>query len=533
MKLRPYQSDAVERIRAALSPTTPVLAAMATGTGKTVVLSHLAHKEQGRTLVIGHTTEIIDQTRDKIASVTGEVPDVEMGGRRADAYMFRRTRCVVTSVQTQSRGRMKRFKPNDFSLVIVDEAHHGHADSYQSVLRYFRTNPDLRVLGLTATPDKALSWCPRVAYEYPIQTAISDGWLVGIRQRFIEVGGLDYSKCRTVRGDISALDLAAVMQAEEMLHSIARPVLDLYNRRHTVVFCPSVEHATRLSEVLCRYEPNCAAMVCGETPILDRINTIRSFRDGTGSRILCNVGVFTEGLDVPEIGLVVMARATKSHTLYTQMIGRGTRAVASGLDCLDCGEARRMLIAQSRKPHLDVLDFVGNSGRHRLCSVIDVLRPDLDEDVRDAARCAAIKSGDAANMESLSDEALDAKREKEERERLAAVARRAKITARVDYHTEDVDPFSGAKLLFPEDNTYTAVSEGLSDLLSRNGYDARKMSAEAAKRLGRQIIVRRKRGLCSIRQVGLLRKYGVDGTNMSMKDAGSAIDRIKAGGWMR
>ena len=530
MKLRPYQREAVSRISASLTPATPCLAAMATGTGKTVIMAHLAHAERGRTLILGHTTEIIDQTRDKVALITGEIPDVEMGLRRASTYLFNRTRCVVSSIQTQAR-RMQRFDPNDFSLIVVDEAHHGHAESYQSVLNYYRKNPDLRILGVTATPDKALAWCPRVAYEYGIRQAIEDGWLVGIRQQFIEVGGLDFSKCRTVRGDISALDLSAVMQAEEMLHGVARPVLDVYDGRRTVVFCPSVEHATRLAEVMCRYESGVAAMVCGETPVEERRETLAKFRQGDGAKILCNVGVFTEGLDVPEIGLVVMARVTKSHTLYTQMIGRGTRPIAEGLDTQPDAAGRRCAVAQSRKPHLDVLDFVGNSGRHRLCSVIDVLRPDLNEDVRDAARCAAIKAGTVSDMECLSEDELEKKRAKEERERLAAIARRAKITARVQYHAESVDPFTGAPTLFADADRYAAVSEGLADLLSKNGYDARNMSVETAKRLGIQIVVRRKKGLCSIRQVGLLRKYGVNAEAMSIKDAGHAIDKIKARGW--
>lgn len=532
MKLRPYQRDAVAKISATLNPATPCLAAMATGTGKTVVMSHLAHMEHGRTLILGHTTEIIDQTRDKVALITGEIPDVEMGERRASTYLFNRTRCVVSSIQTQAR-RCTRFNPRDFSLVVVDEAHHAHANSWQAVLKHYRSNPELRILGVTATPEKALAWCPRIAYEYGIRQAIDDGWLVGIRQQFVEVGGLDFSKCRTVRGDISALDLAAVMQAEEMLHGVAKPVLDLYGGRRTVVFCPTVEHATRLSEVMCRYESGVAAMVCGDTPSEERKEILDAYRQGSGVKILCNVGVFSEGLDVPEVGLVVMARVTKSHTLYTQMIGRGTRPVAEGLDIAPDAPGRKSAVAQSRKPHLDVLDFVGNSGRHRLCSVIDILRPDLDESVRDAAKCAAIKKEDASDMEALSEDALDQKRAKEERDRLAAVARRAKITARVQYHAETVDPFTGAPILFAEMEQYANVTDGLADLLSRNGYNARAMSAETAKRLGQQIIVRRKRGLCSVRQVGLLQKFGINGSNMSIKEAGAAIDQLKARGWRR
>jgi superfamily II DNA or RNA helicase len=115
-----------------------------------------------------------------------------MGEYRANTYGAFRSKIIVGTIQTQIAGRagkrrMTKFNPDEFSLLIIDEAHHSAAKSYRRVIDYYRQNPNLKVLGVTATPDrmdeKALGQIfESVAYEYDILDSINDGWLVPISQ---------------------------------------------------------------------------------------------------------------------------------------------------------------------------------------------------------------------------------------------------------------------------------------------------------------------------------------------------------------
>jgi hypothetical protein len=129
-----------------------------TGCGKTVVFAHIIKQfgSRGRALVVAHREELIDQAAAKIQAVTGEVPDIEMADRHADVHMFRRAGVVVASVQTLlSDKRLHKFRPEDFTLIVTDEAHHATASSYRRIYDYFAQNPKCQHVGVTATPDRA------------------------------------------------------------------------------------------------------------------------------------------------------------------------------------------------------------------------------------------------------------------------------------------------------------------------------------------------------------------------------------------
>jgi len=178
VQLRPYQEAAVEGVYEAWQTSRATLIVQPTGTGKTIVCAHVIDRlPEGRVMVLAHREELIFQAADKIQRVTGRAPDIEMAEMRADhGPLWDRARVVVSSIQTQCAGasgapRMKRFDPADFGLVIVDEAHHATAPTYRRVVDHYRQNPDCRVLGVTATPDRhdeeALGQVfESVAYDY-------------------------------------------------------------------------------------------------------------------------------------------------------------------------------------------------------------------------------------------------------------------------------------------------------------------------------------------------------------------------------
>src|SRR5262249_28925153 len=151
---------------------------------------------------------LIRQAADKVQCILGETPEIEMGELRATGggpglWGGGHSRVVVTSVQTMCRpNRLERFAAPKFGLVIVDEAHHATAACYRRVLDHYKRKPAVRVLGVTATPDRADEEAlgqvfDSVAFTYEIPDAIRDGWLVPIEQQFVVVENLDFSAVKT------------------------------------------------------------------------------------------------------------------------------------------------------------------------------------------------------------------------------------------------------------------------------------------------------------------------------------------------
>jgi superfamily II DNA/RNA helicase len=176
---------------------------------------------------------------------------------------------------------------------------------------------------------------------------------------------------------------------------------------------------------------------------------------------LINVGVATEGFDMPSAAVVAIARPTKSESLYLQMIGRGTRPLPGVVDGPETADERRAAIAASDKQVCVVLDFVGNSGKHKLISVVDVLAGnDVDPiDLHEALTIAKLES-EPQDMEELLEKAKQAREEKEKRREEARQKRLStKHKAdRADYTATDVDLFNGSS--FDPFTDYTPEPDG-------------------------------------------------------------------------
>ncbi len=546
LKLRPYQTDAIDGVFEAWKKHNSTLVVLPTATGKTVTFAHIIDRMRGgRALVLAHREELIFQAAHKIHAVTGTMPEIEMAEMRAAppeaSGLFARPGVVVSSIQTQcagegGNGRMTRFDPADFSLLIVDEAHHATAATYRRVLDYYRKNTGLKVLGVTATPDRsdeaALGQIfESVAYDYEITDAIADGWLVPVLQRAVTVQGLDYSSVRTVANDLNGADLARVLEAEESLHGIASPTLDLIGSRRTLVFAASLAHAERLTEIFNRHRSNMARWVHGGTPKDERREMLRDYGAGR-FQVLVNVGVATEGFDEPGIEAVVMARPTKSRALYAQMAGRGMRPaadIANALNLCADEEARRRMIAESCKPACELVDFVGNSGQHKLMSSADILGGNYDDAVVARARKAAeAKDGEPVNM---TDELERAKKEIEEEK---VRARRAFLRVRANYKVDLVNPFDILQVSPPRAHgwdTAAPASDAQRDLLSRMGVKTETtMSKRDASKLIDTLIRRRKTNMCTFKQAKLLARYGYR-TDVSFAEARGIIDALAANHW--
>lgn len=449
MILRPYQKIAFDAVIESLNEHPSTLVVMPTGTGKTVLFAMLAqhYKQFGRVKVIAHRDELIRQAAEKIKTITGEAPDIEMNVERADEHFFDRSKVIVGSVQTLCAGRVNRFDPKAFSLLITDEAHHATASSYRKVYKHM-LSAGCKHLGVTATPDRsdeeALGQIfGNVAYVYEIQDAIKDGWLVPIRQHLVPVEGLDYSGAKTTAGDLNQGDIAKAQASEKVLHGFIDPIIREAGTRKTLVFAApgsakgegeDYHIAERMTEIFNRYKPGSARRVSQDTNKEDRRQILADFRAGK-FQFLINVGVFTEGFDEPGIEVVAITRPTKSRPLYAQEVGRGTRPLPGLVDQWPEPGQRRDAIHGSAKPHLDVLDFVGNSGKHKLVTTADILGGKYPDEVVARAKKKAEKG--AVDMSVALEESLQEIHEQNERAR----KKREAVTAKATYRLQAVDPF--------------------------------------------------------------------------------------------
>ena len=550
MKLRPYQKAAVGGCVESLRSHSSTLAVMPTGCGKTIVFSETIRLASKRCLVIAHREELIRQAAKKIEAMTGEKPSIEMAEEKSyEPYFGIKSKVVVASVQTLNARnhlgkRMNRFTPDEFSLLVIDEAHHSVANSYLNVINYFKRNRSLKVIGVSATPDRSDKLAlgevfEDVAYKYELLQAVKDGWLVPIRQTVVRVESLDFSGVNKVAGDLNQRQLAEVMEYEKNLHGIVTPTLELTGDRKTIVFASSVLHATRIAEILNRHKPASARMLCGKTPKDLRASMIEDYA-ADKFQYLVNVGITVEGFDDPGVSVIVMARPSSSRSLVAQQVGRGTRPLANVFDGIpndhspeNC-EARREAISASTKPYCEVIDFVGNSGRHKLMYASDILGGEARERACEIVREQTLNETTPTPVDIIEElERAERVAEAEEAEQ-QAVIKRAKIKAEVKYKARDLDPFDVLQIATPK-TVWTGakpLSVNQKAMLERNGIQTHDVDHHTQRLLFNEIVKRRKDGTCTYKQAKLLRKYGYSG-KQNFSEASKIIDDLAANGWKK
>lgn len=479
---RDYQTNAEDAVMQVFREFQSALLVLATGLGKTICFARIIQMFQPkRALVLADTDELIQQAVSKIQGVTGLSVEIEKADLYANTHQFTRAPVVVSSIQTQCSGpkdrrRYMRFNPKDFGLLICDEAHLCAAPTWRETIAYYTArNPELKLLGVTATPDRhdKQSLVPHIfqktAFEFGILDGIEGGWLVDISQQYANIGGsLDFSHIDTKMGDLNQGQLAKVMELEENVQRICqaslesiwalppktltpinptewRDYLKSLNRvpRRTIVFTVTVEQAEMCASVFSRAMDG-VEWVCGKSSKVERPEILSRFSTGK-THVICNAMLLGKGYDNPYVELICQARPTKSRTIYAQQIGRGTRTLPGTIDDIPEAWLRRNMIAQSAKPILRVLDFVGNSGRHNLISCPDILGGRVSEEAAKLAKEKAIKEGKPvrimATMTNAQIELEKKKREAAEKLRLAAAAKKAHLVARSDYTLKEVNPF--------------------------------------------------------------------------------------------
>ena len=345
MQLRPYQQQAREAIEEEwLKGIKRTLLVLPTGTGKTIVFATVIEdmvKLGERVLVLAHRGELLDQAADKLEKSTGLKCATEKAQETSIGSWYR---VVVGSVQTLMREkRLNKFPKDFFTTIVIDEAHHCISEGYQRVLNYFE---DAKVLGVTATPDRGDmknlgSYFETLAYEYSLPKAIKEGFLSPIKALTLPLT-LDLSAVAQQSGDFKASDLGTAL--DPYLEQIAEEMLKVAVDRKTVVFLPLVKTSQKFRDIL-NAKGFKAAEVNGESK--DRAEILADF-DAGKYNVLCNSMLLTEGWDCPSVDCVVVLRPTKVRSLYSQMVGRGTRLYPGKDDLL-------------------LLDFLWHTERHELC----------------------------------------------------------------------------------------------------------------------------------------------------------------------
>ena len=511
-ELRPYQQQARDRIHAEWDAGhTRTLLVLPTGTGKTIVFASVAADQVragDRVLILAHRGELLEQAADKLRRATGLGSAVEKAGSTCLGSWFN---VVVGSVQTLQRtARLERFPHDYFGTIIIDEAHHAITDGYRRILDYFS---GAKVLGVTATPDRGDmrnlgEVFDSLAFEYKLTDAIKEGYLCKIMAQTIPLQ-LDITSVTMSGGDYAVGDLGTAL--DPYLEQIAAEMARRCKSRKTVVFLPLIKTSQKFRDLLNTYGFR-AAEVNGQSD--DRRQVLADF-DAGKYNVLCNSMLLTEGWDCPSVDCVVVLRPTKVRSLYSQMVGRGTRLSPGKTDLL-------------------LLDFLWMTDKHELCRPADLVCED-----RTVARQMTehlAESGCPEDIEEAAAQASEdvvAQREEALAKQLAEQRRKkAKLVDPLQYEMSiQAEDLSGYVPAFgweagPPSEQQTAALEKLGILP-----DAVESAGKAALLLDR-LNKRRDEGLTTPKQIRCLEKYGFQHVGTwSFEAARHMIDRIAAQGW--
>jgi len=544
LPIRLYQKEAADSIFESWKTFQSVLCVMATGLGKTRVASEVVKRIQPkRALFLVDRAELAYQAQEQILKATGLESEIEMASHKVESTLFSNKQVLISTIQTQcagkNGGRMKKFKPSDFDVLILDEAHGSVAPTWKKTIEHYKQNPNLKILGLTATPDRADETAmgivfEHVAYEFEILRGIEEGWLVPIVPNVKHLLELDYSHVRTSAGDLNGADLAAVMEQEKIVQGIVDESVRVIGDKKAIAFMHSVEQADMCHKVFNRHREGMATFIHGGTPEFERRKKLKDFTEGR-IQVLCNCGIAIQGVDVPDVHYIIMGKPTKSRARFTQMIGRGTRTLPGTLSELYSAYERREAIAASAKPNMVLLEFTGNSGKHKLMSAIDILGGKYPDEVKAKAVKKAQKKDNKKNMAELLKESEEEVLERLEKQRRADEERKKHIKAKATYSTSTVN-------LFDRHDTTPAhhqrgtfgkqYTENQRKALARNGHDPDSLPYWK----GCQILAAAQNARCSPKQSALLIRCGYSASetlSMSCKEASKAIDVLKENNWRR
>jgi superfamily II DNA or RNA helicase len=323
--LRPYQSAGLERIRAVIAAgKRRILVASPTGSGKTVLATEGIIRPTvangHRVLFVAHRIELIEQCAAKLDGL-------DVGIIKAGHFPRPHAPVQVASVQTLAR---REIPPA--TVVVWDECHHCVAETYRRISAAY---PKAIQVGLTATPYRTSGHGLHDCFDALVEICntpelINLGFLVPVRT--FAPPAPDLESVHTVAGDYNQSELAVAVDKPRLVGDVVATYQKRAAGRKAIVFAVNVEHSQHLAAAFTAAGVACSHLD-GETPADKRREILYSLGHGSLS-VVCNVGVLTEGTDIPAVSCIILARPTKSRGLWKQMVGRGLRTAEGKTDCI-------------------------------------------------------------------------------------------------------------------------------------------------------------------------------------------------------
>jgi DNA repair protein RadD len=390
--LRPYQQAAIDAVYEHLRTRDDnPCAVVPTAGGKTPIMATICRDAvvqwNGRVLILAHVKELLEQTADKLRAVC---PDVDFG--IYSAGLKRRDTnnpIIVAGIQSVYR---RACELEAFDLVMVDEAHLIPLDGdgmYRQFLADAKVvNPNLRVIGFTATPFRLKSgsictpdgFLNHVCYEVGVRELIRDGFLCPLVTKAGR-SKADTTDLHVRGGEFVADEVESLMDQESLVQAACSEIVEYTaDRKACLIFASGVQHGQHIVETLQRDHGIQCGFVTGESSTSERDETLARFKAGQ-LKYLCNVNVLTTGFDAPHIDCVALLRPTMSPGLYYQMVGRGFRLHPSKQNCL-------------------VLDFGGNVLRHGPVDQIKITQREGGNGQAPAKECPECQAVIAAGFAS-------------------------------------------------------------------------------------------------------------------------------------
>lgn len=333
IELRNYQKELVESVREEVKKGhKKIIMTLPTGGGKSFIAADIAARsvEKGhKVLILTHMRQLVTQMSLRLSEY-GLDSGFIMAGFESELNKS----IQIGTIQTYSR-RIK--LPDEIffinaSIVIIDEAHKSMSKTYQTVLSKYT---DKIVIGITATPVLGSGvglgeFYSVIVDRIGVHGLIDIGQLVPVR--YFAPDAPDLSKIKIVRGDYDKKELGDKMSQPKIVGDVYEQWAKVAGGKQTMVFAVNVKHSKYLRDKFLSYGIK-AEHLDAHNEDDERSETIRRFRNGD-TQVLCNVGLFTEGTDIPEIECISIARPTKSLGLYRQMGGRGLRPSNGKTECI-------------------------------------------------------------------------------------------------------------------------------------------------------------------------------------------------------
>lgn len=322
--LRPYQQKGIVDTMAVLKDKNSVLFTMPTGSGKTVYLGHILNmcdRKGYRTLMMAHREELILQTRDRFLTQYGIETGVIKSGIKPAYFMQHQVGSVQTII-----GKFDFV--GKFDVLFIDECHHIKAKTYVDIVKELRrTNPELKVIGVTATPYRLsgegfTDIFDEIVLGPTVQELEDDGSLMPAKILVKPIKGL--SKLKMTGGDYNEKQLSEFMSDDIRLFSLVDTYIEKCDGKQMLVYATSIAHSKALLEAF-RHRGIACEHIDGSSAMKNsRKGIIESF-ENKDIQVLCNVDIISEGNDLKGVEVIGDACPTKSLSRFLQRAGRGSR----------------------------------------------------------------------------------------------------------------------------------------------------------------------------------------------------------------